>query len=161
MSPVLMTREQIVAKYGAIDFHSKTWPEQKNWMTMLQVPAGLSNWMVAGSHIPVAHVYCNRDMSQPLLQALNAILKAGIADKLHTYDGCFNIRAVRGAIPAHFSAHSYGLAIDINAATNPMGPSLHTDMSPEFVKCFTDQGFTWGGNFRDRKDPMHFSYCGF
>jgi hypothetical protein len=42
----------------------------------------------------------------------------------------------------------------LNAADNKLG-QLST-LSPEFVQCFKDAGFTWGGNF-SRLDPMHFS----
>ena len=51
------------------------------------------------------------------------------------------------------SLHSWGIAIDVNAFEN----GLHQEprLSAGFVKCFTDAGFIWGGNWR-RKDGMHF-----
>jgi len=56
------------------------------------------------------------------------------------------------------SKHSWGIAIDINAATNPYRADnrLVTDMPASFVTAMKDSGFSWGGNFKWNKDPMHF-----
>ena len=57
-----------------------------------------------------------------------------------------------------WSAHAWAVAVDINPEKNPFtdGP-LRTDMPPEFVHCFTSEGFGWGGGWRSVKDAMHFS----
>ena len=34
-------------------------------------------------------------------------------------------------------------------------------MPSDFVACFTDAGFGWGGNYSSRKDGMHFTIAGF
>jgi hypothetical protein len=126
---------------------------------VLRIPEGkFPNWKVLNTQIPVRAISLNKDMEKPLENALNAVIAMGFKDKLITYDGCFNIRSVRGR-PNDLSAHAYGLAIDINAQTNPLSSILHTDMSASFVKCFTNEGFAWGGNFLNRKDPMHYSYA--
>jgi hypothetical protein len=153
------TRVAAEARYGHIDFASRHWPEQSHWIRSLVIPEGMfPNWKVLNTKMPVRAIACNLDLHQPLMAALTAVHNKGLGAQLHTFDGCFNIRMVRGS-NAHFSAHSYGLALDINAATNPMGSVLHTTFTADFVKCFTDQGFAWGGNFHGRKDPMHFSRC--
>jgi hypothetical protein len=56
------------------------------------------------------------------------------------------------------SLHSWGLAIDINAATNRFGGK--PTMSAELVKCFTDAGFDWGGVWSN-PDGMHFQLARF
>jgi len=43
--------------------------------------------------------------------------------------------------------------VDVNAFENAMGKE--PKLSSGFVKCFTDAGFDWGGNWK-RKDGMHF-----
>lgn len=65
------------------------------------------------------------------------------------------------------SRHAFGIAIDINANTNPFqagpfepGDSFRTDMPAWFVKAWTDAGFCWGGDWSLSKDPMHFSWQG-
>jgi len=154
------TRAACVARYGAIDFVSGHWGRQHEWMTTIEInPADFPNWVVdAHGHPHVASIYCNKDMAGPLVAALKSVHDKGLGNVLKLYDGCFNIRKVRGSTA--FSAHAYGLAIDLNADDNNLG-ATHGGFynNPEFVKCFTDQGFAWGGNFHGRKDPMHFSYC--
>ena len=90
-------------------------------------------------------------MITPLTRALTNLIQRKRDHELKTFDGCFNIRKKRGL--TSMSLHSWGVAIDVNAAWNGLGkPST---LTPEFVKCFTDAGFEWGGNWT-RTDPMHF-----
>ena len=90
-------------------------------------------------------------MVQPLTIAFENVLKAGISDQLRTWDGCFNIRAKRAS--KSMSLHSWGIAIDINAAWNRFGKK--PTMSKELVDCFANAGFSWGGYWRT-PDGMHF-----
>jgi D-alanyl-D-alanine carboxypeptidase len=96
-------------------------------------------------------IYCNKDLVPTLTLALENVLKAGISDQIKTWDGCFNIRSKRAS--KSMSLHSWGIAIDINAAWNRFGKK--PTMSPELVKCFTDAGFDWGGVW-GKPDGMHF-----
>lgn len=96
-------------------------------------------------------IYCNKDMVQPLAVAFNNLILRGFVNELKTWDGCFNIRKKRGL--QSMSLHSWGIAIDVNAFENGLGKE--PKLSPGFVKCFTDAGFEWGGNW-GRKDGMHF-----
>ena len=50
------------------------------------------------------------------------------------------------------SAHSPGIAIDLNASRNAMGSSK-TDMDPEIEALAAQYGLAWGGRFND---AMHF-----
>jgi hypothetical protein len=69
------------------------------------------------------------------------------------------------------SNHAFGFAIDINPLQNPyinikshivepFGALYDVDrpgtITAEIAKFMTDRGWTWGGNWRDIKDPMHF-----
>lgn len=65
------------------------------------------------------------------------------------------------------SAHSYGIAIDINWNSNPMpgytGGKYAPGVDPysvtqPVVDIFTKYGFYWGGNWTSSKDYMHFTY---
>lgn len=60
---------------------------------------------------------------------------------------------------APLSVHAWGAAFDVNWDTNPFRLTLKTDLPPAFVKAFTDAGWDWGGNWRSKKDPMHFQYA--
>ncbi|MFN3188495.1 MAG: M15 family metallopeptidase [Candidatus Paceibacteria bacterium] len=63
-----------------------------------------------------------------------------------------------------YSNHAYGLALDINPAQNPYhqgrtAPPV-TDMNlqnPHFYTLFKNEGWGWGGDWRNSKDAMHFS----
>jgi hypothetical protein len=58
------------------------------------------------------------------------------------------------------SNHSWGLALDINARTNPMGSTFRSDLPPAVVALWWSCGFYWGGWYRSRPDAMHFEYVG-
>jgi hypothetical protein len=133
----MITAQQCQKKYGQ--------PELQLAMTLWDVPEALEVGVIP------KRIYCNRDLIGPLSVALGNLIKAGQVAKLRTWDGCFNIRKKRGLTSP--SLHSWGVAIDINAAWNPFGGN--PTMKPEFVKCFTDAGFDWGGNWQ-KKDGMHF-----
>ena len=90
---------------------------------------------------------------------------------------CFNFRRVYGK--EKLSNHSYGKAIDINPLYNPYIKTVegrlncepanaweYTDRQKEFdykidhedpcYQIFTQHGFSWGGDWTDRKDYQHF-----
>jgi len=98
--------------------------------------------------------WCHKLMVAPFQKALNGVVKAGLADKLKTFDGCFNVRYIRGR--KNLSTHSWAISIDLNSAENRLGaePKMH----PGIVSCFENNGFVWGGRFK-RKDGMHFQYA--
>lgn len=120
-------------------------PETEKFMTVWDVPTELEIGVIPKK------LYCNRDLVKPLEQAFRNLIKTGFIKELKTWDGCFNIRKKRGATSP--SLHSWGVAIDVNAAWNGFGkpPTL----SAGFVKCFTDAGFDWGGSWT-KPDGMHF-----
>lgn len=119
-------------------------PELEKDMVVFDVPTHLEMGVIPKK------VYCNKRMVGPLTQAFQNIVTRGLVAQLKTWDGCFNIRKKRGA--GSPSLHSWGLAIDINAAWNGFGKT--PTMSPELVKCFTDAGFDWGGTW-SKPDGMH------
>lgn len=91
-----------------------------------------------------------------------ALLEA--TEKRHRYDvkagqtWGYACRPIRGSQKP--SNHSWGLAIDINAPANPMGPTFRSDMPPAMVAMWSKCGFYWGGWYRQRPDAMHFEYIG-
>jgi hypothetical protein len=96
-------------------------------------------------------IYCNKDFVKPLTAAFQNIINRGLLDEIKTWDGCFNIRKKVGALSQ--SLHSWGIAIDINAAWNGYGKK--PTISKELVACFTDAGMDWGGGWA-KPDGMHF-----
>ncbi len=72
--------------------------------------------------------------------------------------GSYNIRNIRGGDT--LSEHAFGNAIDINPAANPMQPNLKTDLPANVSELAAKWGLTWGGDWKSRKDPMHFEWAG-
>jgi hypothetical protein len=80
------------------------------------------------------------------------------------YDQTYPILDIGGYVPRHklwnvrkgLSIHSYGLAIDLNSATNPVGST--GDMPDYVISLFKSYHFTWGGDWTSPKDPMHFEF---
>jgi hypothetical protein len=149
----MITSKQALAHYGD--------PKLEKGMVLFDVPTHLEIGVIPKK------VYCNKDLVKPLTQAFTNLIERKLVGELKTWDGCFNNRPIRGfekkfaaAVKAnnmdlaasYLSLHSWGLAIDVNAAWNGLGKE--PQLSPAFVKCFTDAGFTWGGTFK-RKDGMH------
>lgn len=148
-----MIFQDALERYGAIQ--GGRWARESEFMVNLGLKDMGLTWRNAATGLVCDHIYMNRDMTKAFLQAISNLKGAGILDELQTFDGCFNIRDVRG-IPGQPSCHSYGLAIDINAKSNALGKP--PTFSPLLVRCFKDAGFDWGGDFK-RKDGMHFSYA--
>lgn len=134
----MVTSKQCLDKYGE--------PTLEKGMAIWDVPTNLEIGVIPKK------IYCNKDLAPLLKKALENLISTGKIQELKTWDGCFNIRKKRGL--SSMSLHSWGLAVDLNAAWNGLGTK--GNMSAGFVKCFTDAGFEWGGNWSGRCDPMHF-----
>lgn len=95
----------------------------------------------------------------PLVQGfVNEITAKGYKLAGRADDWGYCLRANRNN-PNVLSNHSWGLAIDLNATTNPNthDNKVHTDMPKWVIEAGRRWGFTWGGDYRGRtKDPMHF-----
>lgn len=133
----MVTSAQCLKKYGD--------PVLQKNLVIWDVPTSLEIGIIPKK------IYCNKDLIDPLSKALQALVSTGHVKELKTWDGCFNIRKKRGL--NSMSLHSWGIAIDVNAFEN--GLNQTPKLSAGFVKCFTDNGFDWGGNWT-RKDGMHF-----
>lgn len=112
-------------------------------------------------------VYCHPDLIPHLQAAFKNLVDRNKWQELQSWDGVVNFRPIRGyeakyaelmrlgkveEAMKYLSIHSWGVACDVNAATNGLGKK--PTLTPEFVKCFTDAGFEWGGNWK-RLDGMH------
>jgi hypothetical protein len=83
---------------------------------------------------------------------------AGLFHLINTYDGGYFPRLMKGSEKS-LSAHSYGIAFDINATWNALGtipPAVGKRGSVrKLVEIAHQNGFYWGGHFQ-RQDGMHF-----
>jgi hypothetical protein len=133
-------------------------------MVLWDVPANLEIGVIP------KRIYCNKDMIEPLSKGFDNLITTGHVSELITWDGCFNIRPMRGyekkfqavwkreglkSAIRYMSLHSYGYAFDVNAFENRLG--MKPKLSEAFVQCFKSAGFDWGGDFKgNRIDGMHF-----
>jgi hypothetical protein len=134
---IMVTSKECLSKFGN--------PKSEKFMVIWDVPTELEIGAIP------KRIYCNKLMVEPLKQAFTNLIDRKVVNQLKTYDGCFNIRKMRGS--NSMSLHSWGIAIDVNATWNRMGKK--PTLSKEFVACFVDAGFDWGGNWR-YPDGMHF-----
>jgi hypothetical protein len=109
---------------------------------------------IESATVPIlGRVTCHRLMIPQLRGALQDVVNAGLASSLHTYDGCYVPRFIERN-PSHaISLHTWGIAIDMDAATNYRG--IKGTMDPRVVTIFKRWGFRWGGDWT-YTDPMHF-----
>jgi D-alanyl-D-alanine carboxypeptidase-like protein len=100
-------------------------------------------------------VTCHRLMFPQLRGALQEVVAKGLAHEIlpSEYGGCYVPRFIERNPSRSISLHTWGIAIDLNVAQNPVHTRGHMD--PRIVAIFKSWGFRWGGDWSD-PDPMHF-----
>lgn len=138
---MILTANDCLAKYGP--------PENERNLCLFELS---SDYRIKA--LP-RRLYCNRDLVSPLQQALLNVRDRGYEEAIKTWDGCLQMRPSKVSKPKAVidSLHSWGVAIDINAAWNRYGGK--PNMPAGLVKCFLDAGFDWGGHFKV-PDGSHF-----
>jgi D-alanyl-D-alanine carboxypeptidase len=112
--------------------------------------------------VQLGDVTCNRAIMPSLIAAMQEVTARGLGSTIDTADfqyegGCWNPRVARVIAGGTLSSHSWGMAIDINVAANPLGSPPHQD--PRLVSIMAAHGFAWGGRFL-RPDGAHFEWVG-
>jgi hypothetical protein len=117
-------------------------------------PAFLRRHIVSRRVPILGTVTCHRAMIRPLRAALGELARRGLSRLVNPgdYAGCYASRRIQPR--GQLSLHAWGVAIDLNASANPfMGRSRQ---DPQLVRTMERHGFTWGGDWPTRPDPMHF-----
>ena len=126
------------------------WPASKD-----QAEIGVKPFPIKGTAIKIR---CAKDAG-PLLAAFAAEFHALIEpiDEGKLDDWAYAFRMVRGTTDK-LSCHSSGTAIDLNATQHPLGKAGTFDAAkvPMIQALAKKYGLTWGGDYRGRKDEMHF-----
>ena len=129
---------------------------QNGWIASEDQNAiGIKSFAVPGTKIKLR---CAEKVA-PLLVTFAAEFHAHIEPidegALDDWGYCF--RNVRGATDK-LSNHSSGTAIDLNATKHPLGHAgTFTPMQTVMIQALCKKyGLTWGGNYKNRKDEMHF-----
>lgn len=153
-----MTQAEMIAKFGnpmvdRVNFERK-------WMTLVDT----DKWDRVIKPLP-SSVYMNRLLVEPFTKVMDQLLFSDLYKEIKTWDGCFNVRYQRGSRTV-LSRHSWGLAIDLNAAWNPlvrvtpltrtMMRRKHVQWSERFLQVWRNNGFDCGADWKDSLDGMHF-----
>jgi len=147
----MKTGPQLIAKFGNPSVDNVTF--ERAWMVLWIVPDTIRKEIPA---LP-AKWYIIKLIKDRLQQTLFDLIQTGLSSEIKTYDGCFNIRKKRGL--ASLSLHSFGLAIDLNAAWNQLGkPSTWSDA---FLQVWRKNGWDCGADWKGRKDAMHMQWDNF
>ena len=101
----------------------------------------------------IGRVTGNRVMLPQLRAALSEVVTRGLSSKIYHYDGCYVPRFIAHNPAKGLSFHTFGTAIDLNAADNYRG--IPGKMDRTVVSIFKKWGFAWGGDW-NYTDPMHF-----
>ncbi|MCF0075769.1 M15 family metallopeptidase [Dyadobacter sp. CY261] len=148
----MKTQAQLIAKFG--DPYKNRLTFERMWMMVWEVPDDIREAIPA---IP-KRIYLNRIILIPLKTTLRKLISTGLHEEIETWDGCFNIRPKRGS--SGISTHSWGIAVDLNAALNPFRGKV--TWSDEFVQVWRDIGWICGADWSAAsKDGMHFQWENF
>jgi hypothetical protein len=104
----------------------------------------------------ITRMTCHRRMTGIYASLFAGIQDRGLQPAVKSFGGCFAFRPQRTG--SKLSAHSWGIAIDLNPETNLQGSAGNMDAG--IIHLFRDAGFEWGGNWPGKtRDPMHFQFC--
>jgi hypothetical protein len=112
-------------------------------------------------------MYVNKVIKAPLEKVFRELISTGLYRELRTYDGCFVVRKQRGSNA--ISTHSWGLAVDFNAAWNPLvrgvTPATRKKLraekvtfSEEFLDVWRKHGWNCGADWISVLDGQHFQW---
>ena len=110
----------------------------------------------------------NKDLVAPLTTVLDSIKAKNLSIGVVNIDAVIYPRDTTGKSNiGKLSGHSFGVALDVNAANFPYGNTgyktyqdrlANGDLRAQVIKEFVDSGlFYWGGDYKNTKDAHHFS----
>lgn len=118
-------------------------------------PSWAESNIVSESYPLIGNASCHAGITTALRGALEELERNNLGSLIETLDGCFNPRFISGT--ELLSRHAWGVAIDLNYASNPTGQVTVQD--PRLVATMEKWGFGWGGNWLI-PDAAHFEWIG-
>jgi len=150
-------RDNTAAKnafYG--NFHAPDW--QTKFLTRITPP-----FKMFYDKKPMPSILVNKMIAPALMSCFNDIWNACDHDQAKVnatgasdFGGCFNIRPIAGSANS-WSNHSWACAIDLSPGSNGFNVQK-TTLGKIVVDTFKAHGARWGGDYKGRKDPMHFEF---
>ncbi|MBI4720202.1 MAG: M15 family metallopeptidase [Chitinivibrionia bacterium] len=151
--------DEICARFGDVAAYvrpngtlSTKW--QREHLTTIALPFPIP--LAWDRSVTVRRICCHRLLAHLFVSLFDEVERAGLTSSIQDFGGCFCFRTMRNG--SQLSTHAWGIAIDLNVATNQLGTK--GDMAPRLVTLFSGYGFEWGGVWKEScRDPMHFQYC--
>lgn len=126
------------------------WPASKD-----QAEIGVKPYPVKGTNLKIRCATGAGELLAAFAAEFHELIEPIDEGALDDWAYCF--RMVRGTTDK-LSCHSSGTAIDLNASKHPLGKIGTFDAAkvPMIQALAKKYGLTWGGDYRNRKDEMHF-----
>lgn len=136
---------QIIQTFGDISKYVRAdgTIDPKWEQNMVAVPIPFSIPLSWALSTKVSSIRVHKKLAPTLAATFQAIYDRGFAPLVQTYGGAYMYRPKRGS--AKFSTHSWGIALDLNTATNQMGTK--GDIDQRIVDVFRELGGGLGGFF--------------
>jgi hypothetical protein len=151
--------DEIMLKFGNIfDYINYDGTIKPGWeidqMGLVGIPFSIP--LAFCPSLEVDKIYCHKKLISTFTRVFQAIHENHLQKYIRSFGGCYTYR--NKYTQTQLSAHSWGIAIDLNPETNM--PCSRGDMNPEIVRIFRSYGFEWGGDWKRRnRNPMHFQWC--
>jgi hypothetical protein len=98
----------------------------------------------------------NKILQGPINKVFGKLAERGLLHELQTFEGCWCVRPMKGG--TRLTVHSWALALDFNAATNPFGGGC--TWSDAFLQTWTECGWETGAAWDPPgTDAMHFQWA--
>ena len=129
---------------------SNGWPASKD-----KAEIGIKSFAVPGTTLKLQCAQAVAPLLIGFAEEFNRLIENIDGAKLDDWGYCF--RDVRG-VTGKLSNHSSGTAIDLNAMKHPLGKvgTFPNEKVPMIRALAKKYGLIWGGDYRNRKDEMHF-----
>lgn len=167
LPPPIISAPSTVSPAILATLQDNNWPQEEDAAAFFGYPPNLTQvampFPLDTDDGEVMHFACSMKVAASLRRIFTAIgmhysgnLEAMRKDGANYFDGCYADRSIRGS--SRRSMHAYGAAIDLDAAHNELGAT--TGRMPLAVRqIFKAEGWRWGGDYKGRKDWMHFEAC--
>jgi len=126
------------------------WPASKD-----RAAIDIKSFTVPGTDLKLACAEAVAPLLIGFAAEFNRLIEPIDGAKLDDWGYCY--RDVRGNV-GKLSNHSSGTAIDLNAMKHPLGKvgTFPNEKVPMIRALAKKYGLIWGGDYRNRKDEMHF-----
>lgn len=126
------------------------WPASKD-----RAAIGIKSFTVPGTDLKLACAEAVAPLLIGFAVEFNRLIEPIDGAKLDDWGYAF--RDIRGNV-GKLSNHSSGTAIDLNAMKHPLGKvgTFPNEKVPMIRALAKKYGLIWGGDYRNRKDEMHF-----